>query len=307
MLVSSARSCAPRIAAAALLAGCAGVQMPASDRAIPPSAAAASGALLYVSLPYSNTVNFYAFPGGAKSGALKVDAPAGMCADRTGNVFVVASSTGKIVEYPHGATRPHAELTDRDEPYGCSVDLATGDLAVANRKGNVAVFSHAAGTPRTYTYPDTSDVEFCAYDGSGNLFAGATVRTKSYLVLIELPKGEKKLQRVLLPVKIRTPAPMQWDGTHLAIEKSQTSSSLVIDRLEIAGTKATIAGHVTLKAPQVTSTAMWIDGKTIVKPYEPAPSAFDVGEFKYPAGGTPQHTVTEDSHLVFGVTVSPPQ
>ena len=62
--------------------------------------------------------------------------PYGECVDEKGDVFILNFDGESIVEYAHGGTAPIATLNDPGEkPSGCSVNPATGDLAVTNFSG----------------------------------------------------------------------------------------------------------------------------------------------------------------------------
>jgi len=86
--------------------------------------------------------------------------PAGLCADKVGDVYVTQLYGHQIVEYAHGGTKPIKILSDPGyEPGACSFDPATGNLAVANiasdefTQGNLLVYPNATGTPVTYSPP----------------------------------------------------------------------------------------------------------------------------------------------------------
>src|SRR5580698_5591825 len=67
-----------------------------------------------------------------KGDLLSQETPAGLCADKAGNVWIgYGPPTPEMVEYKHGGTMPIATLSFPGEhPTGCSVDPITGNLAV---------------------------------------------------------------------------------------------------------------------------------------------------------------------------------
>ena len=135
--------------AAAMLAGCGGSQPPiGAPGAMPPSSTIATHAerggswmrpeakssdLLYVSDQKANKVYMYAYPPGPLIGTLTgFSQPGSPCVDAKSDVFVPDGLNARIVEFAHGGSKPISVLSDSGEvPAGCSVDLTTGDLAVA--------------------------------------------------------------------------------------------------------------------------------------------------------------------------------
>ncbi len=96
---------------------------------------AAGEDLLYVSGQNQSVTKIYTFPGVKLVGSLSNSgSTGGLCSDRNGNVFITTQSA--IYEYPHGLASPIATLTDpQPSAYGCSVDDATGNLAVISTYG----------------------------------------------------------------------------------------------------------------------------------------------------------------------------
>ena len=94
------------------------------------------------------------FPKGDLVGTLTgFSVPSGECVDESGDVFVADGGADTIREYAHGGTTPIATLNDPGEPYGCSVDPTTGNLAVTNGSDSVAIYPSAQGTPTLYSDP----------------------------------------------------------------------------------------------------------------------------------------------------------
>ncbi|MGB8518543.1 MAG: hypothetical protein WCD38_00090, partial [Candidatus Tumulicola sp.] len=103
------------------------------------------------------------------------DEPTGECVDKSGNVFITDRS--HIYKYAHGGTKPIATLQD---VYGgalsCSINAATGDLAVTNEyndsgdAGSVLIYPKAKMPPAEYTGLTLDHPSYCAYDGKGNLY-----------------------------------------------------------------------------------------------------------------------------------------
>ena len=147
--------------------------------------------LLYVSEPAAKHVVVFSYPVGKRLGVLNdLGATVGECVDSAGDVFIVSDPTSPslpttIYEFTHGGTVPIATLSDPGGGYGCSIDAATGNLAVSNFSdpsnpyggyGDVAIFARAQGNPTMY-YPPASfptNFYFCGYDDQGNLYLSGT-------------------------------------------------------------------------------------------------------------------------------------
>ncbi|MGA8099593.1 MAG: hypothetical protein WB810_13150, partial [Candidatus Cybelea sp.] len=128
-------------ATVAMLAGC-GSSLQA---AAPPATAAKISAswmapaakntdLLYISDVGTDQVYVFSYPQGSLVGTLSgFNTPVRECSDTAGNVFVTNTNAENILEYAHGGSSPIATYHDKDFlPTDCSVDPASGSLAVAN-------------------------------------------------------------------------------------------------------------------------------------------------------------------------------
>jgi hypothetical protein len=73
--------------------------------------------------------------------------PLGLCVDVNENVFITDYSAQQIQGYAHGATKPFTTISDAPyDPYDCSVDPLTGNLAVANATGGSSATGNIALT-----------------------------------------------------------------------------------------------------------------------------------------------------------------
>ena len=155
--------------------------------------------------------------------------PLGECVDKANDVFITDYAARKIVEYAHAGKKPIAKIDDSPfAPYACSVDLATGSLAVANEaggstQGNIAVYANVKATPKLYTDKNIPDLQACAYDNGGNLLVSNGQAGSNYANFAWLPKGGSKLLDLTLP----GPQPswtwegvdgIQWDGRYFVID-----------------------------------------------------------------------------------------
>ena len=113
--------------------------------------------LLYMSDEAANAVDVFTFPVGKAAGVLRqFHDPAGICSDKSGEVWVV-NAPYHILRYAHGGKQPESTLEDPSALrfQACSVDPASGDLAVtdagrAGLAGSVVVFSGGKGTPHRF-------------------------------------------------------------------------------------------------------------------------------------------------------------
>jgi hypothetical protein len=141
--------------------------------------------------------------------------PMGECVDKASDVFITDYGAQKVIEYAHAGKKPIATIDDSPyTPYACSVDLATGTLAVANEaggstQGNIAVYANVKATPKLYTDKKIPDFQACAYDNSGNLLVSNGQAGSRYANFAWLPKGGSKLLDVTLPGPEK---PWSWDG-----------------------------------------------------------------------------------------------
>jgi hypothetical protein len=251
-------------------------------------------------------VTVYSYPEGKLEGKLRRFYLADdACVDQSGNVYIVNLGYGRVFEYAHGGAK---RLRDLDIPgaAGCSIDPASGNLAVAggNSQGGVHIFKHAHGTPTTYTDPTFYRYYFCGYDNEGNLF----VDGQSYpgasgdFLLAELPKGGSALKTVTVNQEIVWPGEVQWDGKHITV---QDQGAPVIYQFAIYGSQATKIGTTDLDgAGELHQT--WIQGGTVILPNVCGTSCdySDVLLYKYPTGGAYTKKIRKGVRADLGVVVS---
>jgi hypothetical protein len=211
-----------------------------------------------------------------------------------------------VIEYAHGGTAPIATLSEdaSAEPFGCSVDATTGDLAISNYDpGTIAVFNGAAGNPTYYSSPDFATFWYCAYDSSGDLFAASP---DSY-DLAEIPAGSSDVQTISLNKSI-TMESLQWDGSYLTVAQPggvnhSRNAPTTIYRIRANGSTGTIVGQTKLTnlhdRAQHLAVQYWIDGKQIIEP-----DRFTFDFWSYPAGGKPARVISSLPGQLWGTTVS---
>lgn len=266
--------------------------------------------LLYVSADDSGKVNgdhvyVFAYPSGKSEGVLTgFTGPAGLCTDKTGDVFVTNYNAADVVEYAHGGTQPIKTLAEPyTYPIGCSIDPTTGNLAVTNafgprNSGSIAIYPNAKGAPQIYEDSDLFDYFGCAYDDAGNLFVVAYNNSLRF-AFAELPKGSATFTDIMLSGKVKKRyglATVQWDGKHVALGNVDTN---MIYQVNILGSRAKIVGSTVLSdgdhvdqfsIPKLGNGEVNPQGKKLVGPdYEGG----NVHIWEYPAGGVPIKTITD--------------
>ncbi|HLY01431.1 MAG TPA: hypothetical protein VKR56_02935 [Candidatus Cybelea sp.] len=266
--------------------------------------------LFYISDRGTNKVYAYAYPQGTLEGTLTgFHSPAGICVDKTGDIWVSEQGSAQLKEYAHGGTKAIAVLDDPGEiPVSCAIDPTTGNLAVANYykrrhkgHGSIAIFIDAKGKPTFYNGSQGLYGYFCGYDDKGNLFVDGTSHVSGGFLFEELAKGSAKLRNITLTGgTIYFPGQVQWDGKYVAVGDQtygRRQGAAGIFRTTGAGGK--IVGVTTLTG-YGDVVEFWIQGNTLVAPNYSARAAL---LYKYPAGGEPKKIVS-GLRQPFGAVVS---
>jgi hypothetical protein len=273
-------------------------------------------ALLYVSDLTASDVYAFTYPGGKLVGKLTGFAnPQGLCADKRGDLFVANVNGNDILEYKHGGTAPIATLEDPGYyPFSCAVDPTTGKLAVTNQitstdnSGSVAIYDLADGKRKLYAGASLYYYEFCAYDGSGNLYVdGGTVGTPVF-GFVELPKRKKLFTTITLNVAPSSPGGVGWDGKYVTVADN-TPGANVVYRYAISGSSGTEKGSTALSGAQsVNQYALWPSSATrLIVPNvaDNSPLVSNVLYYGYPAGGSPTKTIAGfGGEFAFGAAIS---
>ena len=274
------------------------------------------GRLLVFSYPMGELVGEVAVPS---------EYPVGLCSDAAGNVFVPTAgsvSQSYIYEYAHGGTQPIATLSDPGYANGCALDPVSGNLAVTNylstggsqtSYGDVAIFPHAEGTPSTYFDPEISFYNYCAYDGSGNLYVDGYDTYASMSTIGELPSGSGIFSNITLTKSIR-PFSMQWVGSSLLVSSLTDVQSKhgpqPIYGIRVSGNSGVVTGPVLLHSPRNLNpyqpVQFWLLGHTLIGPDRVRGGNGLVNFWHYPAGGWPKKIIHRPGHAsgFFGVTMS---
>jgi hypothetical protein len=315
-------------AAAALLAGCGGSVPPVALPHLVPQTKALLASdhtggwimpqannqdLLYVT--DGNVVRVYSYPQGQLVGTLKgFNSAVGECVDSKGNVYIPAYSKSRhlIAEFAHGGSKPIVRLQTSEDlgAIGCSIDPTTGDLAASGfgEPPTINVFLRARGKAVLYKASGFVETQFCAYDDKGNLFVDGLQTWSGKPMVAELAKGSKTFVTIKLDRKIDPEQALQWDGKYVAIGSYIYPHSgqpiPVIYRFAVSGTRGTAVGRTLLGKPAYVIFQFYIFDRTILVPDWPSSGKYDVLRYKYPAGGSPNLTITKYMTFPRGVVVS---
>ncbi|HKU80694.1 MAG TPA: hypothetical protein VJP76_00890 [Candidatus Tumulicola sp.] len=293
------------------LAACAsgGPLVPAAPLGAGPAAGAeralssdgTSDDLLYVSDFASKALFVYSYPQGRQVGHLTgIDAPAGLCSDAHGTVFVTQPNSGKVLVFRHGGRHARSALAGAPAPIACSVDPVSGDLAVANQGpkngfAQISIYAGARGTPVAHVIHGMNQSFAVAYDAAGDLFVDG-ISFHQRFRLAEMPEGAQHFTRLSVDRPIADPGNVQWDGTYLAIGDRADAT---VYRFKVAGGAASEVSSTKL-GNALDTCQFWIRGKTLVGPNF---SGGNVMYWSYPRGGQPTKTIGGLQHP-FGVTIS---
>jgi hypothetical protein len=246
--------------------------------------AAKQPTLLYVSNVGAADVTVYTYSDGG--GILLVGTltgfayPSGLCTDTQGNVWVLDYGTRKLYKYAHGGDTPIQTIEQHNgKPYGCAVDLKTGNLAVASALpdgrysyGTVKVYAGGKGRPQHYDPPyGFRFVDFLAYDNQSNLLVDGEELYHNP-GLFELPKYGNQLLRVSLSGgKLQAPAAVQWDKPIFLVgdQDFQNQGTPGFYKVFLSGSAATVVGSEALSGTQKTY-AFWRRAGNVIVPDYPA-------------------------------------
>ncbi len=181
--------------------------------------------LLYVS--YGSSVLVFDYGTSNQVGQLSYfSEAAGSCTDASGDVYVTNYGAADVIEFAHGASKPMKTLIDPSPyPVDCAVDPATGNLAVINEygrseyaPGNVAIYTAAKGTPKTYKIKGFTTYVSGSYDASGDLLVSDTQSSRIGFAM--LARGSRTFKAVTLPQRanFKYPGYVRWDGEYYVVD-----------------------------------------------------------------------------------------
>ena len=237
--------------------------------------------LLYASDESRGEVDVYSYatPNRQLKGRLEgFNTPMGDCSDASGNVYITDFIAAAVLEYARGAERSKRRLNVKGYPIGCSVDPASGNLAVSafedadqsTGSGGVWIYPNGSGSPELYTDPNLTFYWPPGYDNHGNLFVEGN--SPNAPTLDELPKGGRSFTEISLSgASIASPGGAMWDGSEVAVtdQAYQGGSTTAIYRVRISGSSGTVTSITQLTDSCNASggtdvAAPWIMGETVV-------------------------------------------
>lgn len=321
--------------AAGMLAGCSGSQPPigayGAPGAMPQSPAIAthaalvgswvqpeakSGDLLYAITTGERYVYVMTYPEirfAYKLGPFRNTATTqGLCTDTFGNVYVVTTARNQadIYVYKHDSTTSTRVLQVRAGSRFCSVDPATGDLAVVfdDAYQGVAIYRKARGSPKTYKFANAHFLFYLAYGDDGKLYvsqapingqAGVAVVANGQLHFIALGKAITQLLKLqwnrglLIGTTVAHGAPPNYRQEVYLIKLEEQHQGRVVQSLALDRKS---------KERPYYNYAGWIQGNTLIAP-DHGLGTLDF--WKYPQGGDPERSVhvTADGYFT-GMVIS---
>jgi hypothetical protein len=318
MRISGFRYALCSCVAAAMLAACGGSQPPVSaPGAMPQSRAIATHAerakswmlpeakdqsLLYV--PNSDPsgggyVSVYSYPHGDLMGTLtEFSNPDGVCVDNVRNIYITDEIARDITEYAHGGSQSIKTLADSGQPVGCAVDPITGNLAVANLGGTVAIYRNATRNAKYVYFSTEGDAYFCGYDDSGDLFVdGLSYQGLDDLFqLAKLPRGKRNFEVISTNQTVESPGQVQWDGKYLAVGDAEQH---LIYRVSVTGTSGVV--KKTVQLTDGGANGFLIRGARLI---DASYFYAEVQYFKYPAGGSATKVITDGASSPASAAIS---
>jgi len=261
---------------------------------------AASTALLYLSDYGTGDVYVYSWPSLALMGTLTgFTNPAGICVDKTQNIWIVNYGAEDVVQYAHGGTSQIGSVSNNGYfPVGCAINKRTGALAVSDigsagsGSGGITIYQKGRGTGKTYTDSSIPFVHFVGYDRSDNLFLDGQ-NPSGVFQLAKFKRGTFTSITVSGGT-INSPGGVQYVGGLLTVD-DQVSS--IIYQMSEAGV---ISGSTPM-ADQEDCPQPFIRRKSVVCPNA---SGLDYLVYAYPAGGAPRKTITGSFSSPFGSAIS---
>jgi hypothetical protein len=277
-------------------------------------ARARGGSLAYISDSGVNAVLAFTWPKLRIVGTLSgLDYPQGLCADKSGNVYVTNTQKFDVLAFAHGSVKEVKRLADPGEyPVGCAFD-ASGDLAVTNivsklgsgyGTGSISIYKGAAGSPKVVSDSNFARVFFDGYDVKGNLFFDGQDANANFA--IAMFDGKKFTALTVSGATINSPGAVQVVGSHVNVEDQLgTNGYSVMYQTTLKGTTLT-----------VDATAPLLDGLDCVQSFITGPAKREqlicpdsaspaIEVYKYPTGGNATDALYRYVVSPTGAVISP--
>lgn len=250
----------PIAALTAIFAGCAGSPTQGPTLTLPaavshgnswmlPLKRVSGSILIYAEDAQTGHTNVYDYANGTQVGQLSDFVSIGGCVDARGDVYLVDSGNGTLVEYAHGGTTPLRTYSPGGELVGCSID-SKGDLAITGAApGRLIVY--AKGNPnKSVTHSDSYcefDVEPMGYDNHNNVIGEGEYADISVCGLLAGTKQETTLTTSGITINAANGA--MWDGKYLVVGDQEAGSGkdeTGMYQTTLSGTTLSSAGEVML-------------------------------------------------------------
>jgi hypothetical protein len=236
----------------------------------------------------------------------------GLCSDAAGNVWAVVYEPHdwNVYEFPHGGTKPISRIHighPHHNSGACSVDPTTGDLAVALGNANCGVCSGfvdiwagaRAGKPEQVRVALTP--VGLSYDDSGNLFLDGYVGSTVFFALVELSKGSRAFENVVLKQEDGFPGGLAWDGQYLDVFRNNYGRNTGVYRVKVSQYQ----GHVvdTVRLVGIRDGTTFAIGKGLFVGLHRS-GGNKVAVWPYPAGGNEEATLARFPETPRSLTIS---
>jgi hypothetical protein len=238
--------------------------------------------------------------------------PQGMCTGLAGTVWVANTGTTQVMQLSRTGKLLNTIDDASGYPVSCAVNPANGDLAVLNifgfyGAGDALVYTCPSCTPTELTIPKFYDYYFGGYDTKGNLFLDGRNSSGS-TVVGEVSAGRTAGHVIAISGgTIYFPGSVQWyqPGNYLLLgdQLCNGSNSGCLYWVSISKSKGTITGQTDLLSPSGQNCGAAqveldpVNDKNVVGGSS-CGSAFILGRWLYPAGGTPTN------YLSFGYALA---
>jgi hypothetical protein len=276
--------------------------------------------LLFISDTDTNDVYIFTMPAMKLHGTLTgFDGPQGMCADRSGNIWVVNTKSAEIQQYSRGGKLLKTVDDFGNYPVGCAVNMKNGDLAVANIRstggeaGHVTVYS-SDSDPQMLVNPDQTEYYFPAYDTKGNLYVNGRGGNSNDMMISECRSGSGSCSTLTVSgVTLNVPGGLNWNKAagHLVVDDPKCNNvwGSCLYSMSISGSKAKVTGTTSLHDANgggcdveqgvFLPNEKYFAGGCIAQGSNPAA----VARWKFPAGSNPTHSIASVGYPV-GAAIS---
>jgi len=265
---------------------------------------------LFFQSDYGNSVvDVYAMPSMTLKATLSgFSGPQGLCADSAGNVYVDNTNTLQVLKYSRTGSLLATYNDSYGYPVGCSVDPATGNLAVSNifglsGAGQILVFTSPSASPTVLSNPSQYYYYFVGYGPGSSIWTSGKNSYGTYMV-----SGCGSSSCSTIPLSggtIYFPGGVQWDNSRgewvlfdQLCNDSNEACSYPVSGSGVLGTPTDYSNYNGGGACDIVQGTIAAHGMKYVAggdyEYCGGSSSFS-GRWAYTAGGTPTNYATNAS------------